>query len=59
MRIIVNCQQHTHCASMEGKNTGGHYHGDLDGEEIEYEGYFNVAKTLYRIERPVIALERK
>ncbi|KAK3215734.1 hypothetical protein GRF29_8g973497 [Pseudopithomyces chartarum] len=51
--------EHTHCASMEGENAGGHYHGDLDGEEVEYEGYFNVAKTLYRIQRPAVTLERK
>jgi hypothetical protein len=44
---------------MEGENAGGHYHGDLDGEEVEYEGYFNVAKTLYRIQRPTVTLERK
>jgi len=43
--------QHTHCASMTGQNAGGHYHGDTDGE-VEYEGYFNVAQFLYRIDRP-------
>ncbi|KAL5435334.1 hypothetical protein PMIN05_007337 [Paraphaeosphaeria minitans] len=50
--------EHTHCASMDGRNVGGHYHGDIDGEEVEYEGYFNVAKTLYRIEKPEVTLER-
>lgn len=43
---------------MEGENCGGHYHGDIDGEEVEYEGYFNVAKTLYRIEQPTVTRER-
>ncbi|KAF2105413.1 hypothetical protein BDV96DRAFT_592494 [Lophiotrema nucula] len=51
--------EHTHCASMEGKAAGGHYHGDVEGEEeVEYEGYFNTAKTMYRIDRPEVTLER-
>ncbi|KAK7180516.1 hypothetical protein DPSP01_006102 [Paraphaeosphaeria sporulosa] len=50
--------EHTHCASMDGRDVGGHYHGDINGEEVEYEGYFNVAKTLYRIEKPEVTLER-
>ncbi|KAF1966716.1 DUF1907-domain-containing protein [Bimuria novae-zelandiae CBS 107.79] len=49
--------EHTHCTSMEGKDVGGHYHGDIDGK-IEYEGYFNVAQTLYRIEQPKTIIER-
>ena len=48
--------EHTHCFSVE-KNEGGHYHYDMlpqesGGDEIEYEAYFNVAKTLYRIDKP-------
>ncbi|KAH0833757.1 hypothetical protein AYO21_04498 [Fonsecaea monophora] len=33
---------------------GGHYHYDLDEtmDEIEYEGWFNVAETLYRVDQP-------
>lgn len=54
--------EHTHCFSTEGSNAGGHYHGDLPAvkgvEEVEYEGYFNVAKTLYRVDKPVVTLER-
>ncbi|KAF2437532.1 mgc81809 protein [Karstenula rhodostoma CBS 690.94] len=50
--------EHTHCASMDERDVGGHYHGDVKGEEVEYEGYFNVAKTLYRIEKPEVTLER-
>ncbi|EXJ61242.1 uncharacterized protein A1O5_12034 [Cladophialophora psammophila CBS 110553] len=33
---------------------GGHYHYDLDKtkDEIEYEGWFNVAEYLYRVDQP-------
>ncbi|KAI1367178.1 hypothetical protein F5Y08DRAFT_81575 [Xylaria arbuscula] len=50
--------EHTHAFSpVEGRNAGGHYHYDLEDseEEVEYEGYFNTAKVLYRIEKPTIA----
>lgn len=40
--------EHTHCFSGHGE--GGHYHGDVTPEEVEYEAYFNVAKVLYRID---------
>ncbi|KAF7187129.1 Ester hydrolase C11orf54-like [Pseudocercospora fuligena] len=54
--------EHTHCFSTHGANRGGHYHYDLpvgDGvEEIEYEAYFNTAKTIYRIDKPEVTLER-
>ncbi|OAA60316.1 mgc81809 protein [Niveomyces insectorum RCEF 264] len=46
--------EHTHCFSVD-KPVGGHYHYDLVGEgeeEVEYEGYFNVADTLVRIDQP-------
>lgn len=54
--------EHTHCFSTEG-DRGGHYHYDLPpgegvAEEIEYEAYFNTAKTLYRIDKPEVILER-
>jgi hypothetical protein len=52
--------EHTHCFSTNG-TTGGHYHYDLlehDGDEVEYEGYFNTAQTLYRIDQPVVTLKR-
>lgn len=43
--------QHFHSASHENK-VGGHYHIDTTPDTIEYEGYFNVAATLYRIDQP-------
>jgi hypothetical protein len=42
--------EHTHCFSRHGE--GGHYHFDTTPEEVEYEGYFNLAEVLYRIDRP-------
>ena len=47
--------EHTHGYSAEGKNTGGHYHYDVEGveDEIEYLAYFNTAKAVYRVDRPV------
>ncbi|KAK5114520.1 hypothetical protein LTR62_002455 [Meristemomyces frigidus] len=48
--------EHTHCFSAEGRDEGGHYHGDLleeeEAGEVEYEGYFNTVRALYRIDRP-------
>ncbi|KAL5337401.1 hypothetical protein BJX70DRAFT_245647 [Aspergillus crustosus] len=44
--------EHTHCFDLEGNTKGGHYHYDLEGEDVEYEAYLNVAKVLYRIGRP-------
>lgn len=47
--------EHTHSYSPLGEDAGGHYHYDIEESEepIEYEGYFNTAKVLYRIERPM------
>ena len=42
---------HTHCFSKHGD--GGHYHNDTTPEEVEYKAYFNIAKVIYRIDRPV------
>lgn len=42
--------EHTHCFSDHGK--GGHYHYDVTPEDVQYEAWFNVAETLYRIDRP-------
>lgn len=42
--------EHTHCFSSHGE--GGHYHYDVTPDVVEYEGYFNVAEVLYRIDRP-------
>nr|OQO17115.1 hypothetical protein B0A51_16209 [Rachicladosporium sp. CCFEE 5018] len=47
--------EHTHCFAPDGRDAGGHYHNDVeseDGEEIEYEAYFNTAKVIYRIDPP-------
>ncbi|KAK1493219.1 hypothetical protein CCUS01_13864 [Colletotrichum cuscutae] len=46
--------EHTHAFSPLGKNAGGHYHYEAEGEEdiIEYEGYFNTARAIYRIDSP-------
>ncbi|TPX11956.1 uncharacterized protein E0L32_007454 [Thyridium curvatum] len=46
--------EHTHCYSTTGAQTGGHYHYEAEegGEYIEYEGYFNTAKAIYRVDRP-------
>lgn len=51
--------EHTHAFSTVGKNAGGHYHYDVEDDEgeIEYEGYFNTAKVLYRIDQPEHNLE--
>ncbi|KAK3051302.1 hypothetical protein LTR09_007698 [Extremus antarcticus] len=50
--------EHTHCFTTDGSNRGGHYHYDLEGEDVEYEAYLNTAKTIYRIDRPEVTLER-
>lgn len=52
--------EHTHGYSPLGQDFGGHYHYDLEesNQEIEYEGYFNTAKMIYRIDRPTVTLER-
>jgi len=42
--------EHTHCFGRNGR--GGHYHYDVEDEEIEYEGYFNIAEMIYRVDRP-------
>ena len=42
--------EHTHCFSEHGE--GGHYHYDVTPDQVEYEGYFNVGKELYRVDAP-------
>ena len=37
-----------------GPNCGGHYHYDVTPEEVEYEGYFNVAEKVFRVDRPKV-----
>jgi len=40
--------EHTHFFS---EKRGGHYHYDVTPSEVVYEGYYNVASTLYRVGR--------
>jgi hypothetical protein len=42
--------EHTHFFSLDEKH-GGHYHYDTTPQEVEYEGYYNIATDLYRIGR--------
>ena len=41
--------EHTHFHSYKDKKDAGHYHFDVTPEEIEYEGYFNTAKEVHRV----------
>lgn len=48
-------KEHTHCFGADGTENGqrgGHYHFDLDEtmDTVEYEGWFNVAQILYKID---------
>lgn len=48
-------KEHTHCFGAddsEESRRGGHYHFDLDEtmNTVEYEGWFNVAEILYKID---------
>lgn len=53
----VYTEKETKDPASSGVDTakGGHYHFDLDDtrDEIEYEGWFNVAERLYRVDQPV------
>ncbi|XP_064115825.1 ester hydrolase C11orf54 homolog [Macrobrachium nipponense] len=35
-----------------GSDWGGHYHYDTTPDSVEYEGYYNVAEFMYRVDRP-------
>jgi len=41
--------EHTHFHSYEHDRDAGHYHFDVSPEEIEYEGYFNTATEVHRV----------
>ena len=42
--------EHTHFHSTQKHvHEGGHYHYDVE-KDIEYEGYFNIAEFIYRVE---------
>jgi hypothetical protein len=41
--------EHTHFHSYTKENIAGHYHFDVTPNEIEYEGYFNTAAEVHRV----------
>ena len=44
--------EHTHCFNLETEEEAGHYHYDTTPDTVEYEGYFNVAERVYRLDGP-------
>lgn len=44
--------EHTHCFNLETQAEAGHYHYDVTPDTIEYEGYFNIAERVYRLDGP-------
>lgn len=45
-------EEHTHCFGVESNVAGGHYHYELDAGNVDYEGYFNVANEIVRVDQP-------
>lgn len=45
--------EHTHCYNLDADDEAGHYHYDTTPDTIEYEGYFNAAERVYRLDGPV------
>lgn len=41
--------EHTHFYTMTDKPEAGHYHYDVTPDEIRYVGYFNLAKSIHRV----------
>ena len=41
--------EHTHFHSYNNNNNAGHYHFDVTPEDIQYEGYFNISREVYRV----------
>ena len=41
--------EHTHFHSYNHDRDAGHYHFDVTPDEIEYEGYFNIATEVHRV----------
>ena len=41
--------EHTHFHSYNSDKDAGHYHFDVTPEEIQYEGYFNISREVYRV----------
>lgn len=44
--------EHTHCYNLDTEDEAGHYHYDVTPETVEYEGYFNTAERVYRLDGP-------
>lgn len=42
--------EHTHCYNLDTEDEAGHYHYDVSPDTIEYEGYFNLAERVYRLD---------
>ena len=47
--ILIESGEHTHFHSYEHDKDAGHYHFDVTPDEIEYEGYFNTASEVHRV----------
>ena len=45
--------EHTHGLN-ETAGQGGHYHYDTTPQEVVYHGYFNIAESCYRVDRPKV-----
>ena len=45
--------EHTHGYSKVN-GTGGHYHHDIDPDNVSYIGYFSPADFVYRIDAPTV-----
>lgn len=43
--------EHFHCFSEHGE--GGHYHYDVTPDHVQYSGFFSLAESVYRIDRPL------
>jgi hypothetical protein len=45
--------EHSHGWSINpAKKEGGHYHHDLEAENVDYLGYYTIAEKLWRVDRP-------
>lgn len=44
--------EHTHCFNLDTTDEAGHYHYDVTPDTVEYEGYFNVAERVVRLDGP-------
>lgn len=42
--------EHTHCFNLDTEAEAGHYHYDTTPDTVEYEGYFNIAERVYRLD---------